>query len=236
MSFIPKEYEDGTVEPVAGTGGLTVVTAGAGVGTETGRGSVENLKHGGSVRATVSDTDLTGLSVDATVGSETASSGQIVPVAGAETETDASSVSVTAEISATDLEDESVTATQTFDSMTGTVFDGKRTMKAGDTYPPITGTLTTNGGPVDLTEAESVSMWMRSTTLAINTDPCDIEDAVNGVVSYTPAPSETAVAGTYKLEWEVDWGVDGEARPLIQTFPNDSYETLEILEALDYGV
>lgn len=121
---VEAQVEDGTVEPVAGTGGLTVVTAGAGVGTETGRGSVENLKHGGSVRATVSDTDLTGLSVDATVGSETASSGQIVPVAGAETETDASSVSVTAEISATDLEDESVTATQTFDSMTGTVFDG----------------------------------------------------------------------------------------------------------------
>lgn len=108
-----------------------------------------------------------------------------------------------------------------------------RTIKAGDTYPPIVGTLRSGGGPVDLTAAVEVRMWMKSSTLAINTDPCEITDAANGVVSYTPSPTETAVAGTYQLEWQVDWGDDEDDRPQIQTFPNSGYDTLTIVAALD---
>lgn len=109
-----------------------------------------------------------------------------------------------------------------------------RTMKAGDTYPPITGTLRTNAGPVDLTSAVEVRMWMKSTsTEPFETDPCEIVDAVNGVVSYTPSPVETEIPGVYRLEWQVDWGDDGDGRPQIQTFPNSGYDTLTIIEALD---
>jgi hypothetical protein len=108
-----------------------------------------------------------------------------------------------------------------------------RTIKAGDTYPPIVGTLTTGGGPIDLTAAVEVRMWMKSETLAINTDPCDIDDAENGVVSYLPSPTETAEPGTYQLEWQIDWGDDLEERPRIQTVPNDGYEELVIIAALD---
>lgn len=108
-----------------------------------------------------------------------------------------------------------------------------RTIKAGDTWPPITGTLRTSAGPVDLTAAVEVRMWMRSDTLAINTDECEITDALAGVVSYTPSPTETAISGTYRLEWQVDWGDDETDRPRIQTFPNGGYDTLTIIEALD---
>lgn len=109
-----------------------------------------------------------------------------------------------------------------------------RTIKAGDTFPPITGTLRTNAGPVDLTAAVAVRMWMKSASgTPIDTEPCEIVDAENGVVSYTPSPAETSIAGVYRLEWEVDWGDDVNERPQIQTFPNDGYDELRIIEALD---
>jgi hypothetical protein len=103
-------------------------------------------------------------------------------------------------------------------------------IKQNDTWPPMVATLTqADGQPIDLTGAGTISMWMKSDSLTISTDPCDVVgDPSDGVVSYTFTSADTATAGTYRVEWDIDFG-SGKR----QTAPNDGYKTVEVVESLD---
>lgn len=101
------------------------------------------------------------------------------------------------------------------------------TIKRGDTWPPLRATLEDADGPVDLTAATAVVLKLKSDTLAVRSAPATVEDAVAGAIFYVWESVTTAVAGSYQGEFEVTWG-DGQ----VETFPNDAYFTVEIMEDL----
>lgn len=101
-------------------------------------------------------------------------------------------------------------------------------IKKGDRRPRYRVGLTANGGPVDLTGATAVRFMMKlgvSGTLKIDA-PAIIVDAETGVVEYHWAVDDTDTAGTFNIEFEVDWS--GEK----QTFPSTGYFTATINEDL----
>lgn len=101
------------------------------------------------------------------------------------------------------------------------------TTKAHDTWPPMPGALTDLNGPIDLTAATVVRLKLKSATLAVTTGPVDITDPANGKVSYTWQPGDTATAGDYQAEWEIQWAAGG-----TETVPNDTYFAVSIVEDL----
>lgn len=109
-----------------------------------------------------------------------------------------------------------------------------RTLKAGDTDPPFTSTLTDgNGQPVNLTGAETVTLFMvpKDGGIGSVSDPCTIVNPAGGIVEYRPTKQQTSVPGTYRLEWRVDWGPQA-GKDRYRTFPSDGYEEVEIMESL----
>jgi hypothetical protein len=101
------------------------------------------------------------------------------------------------------------------------------TIKRYDTAPPLTASLAVNGQPLDLTNATSVKLIMKSAG-ALVTGTCTIVDAVDGGIKYVWAGGDTAVSGTYQVEFQVTWN-DGTK----QTLPNDSYDTVTVMDDLD---
>ena len=109
-------------------------------------------------------------------------------------------------------------------------------IKRGDFGPaqPLVGTLSDQNGPINLTDALSVQLFMRSETLLIKTGPAEITDAANGKIKYVfegvegADPIDTAEAGTYRLEAKITWD-DGS----VQKVPNEGYLELEITEDLE---
>lgn len=111
----------------------------------------------------------------------------------------------------------------------------KRIMKAGNTDPPITTTLKEDDGqPVDLTSVITVTLHMKPKGggIGVISDPCTVTNAIGGVVSYRPTPTETGNPGDYQLEWKTDWGKDA-GKDRYRTFPSDDYEELTILPNLE---
>lgn len=104
-----------------------------------------------------------------------------------------------------------------------------RIMKQGDTWMPMVMNLSREGiGAVNLTSAVAVTLRMRSDDGIYISGPMSIENAVEGTVSYAWDEEDTQVIGDYKLEVEVDWGLGR-----IETFPNDSYKEVILIEELD---
>lgn len=100
------------------------------------------------------------------------------------------------------------------------------TMKSGDTWPPLATTLTkADGQPIDLTTADNVKINMRTPTNDIRQGTCTVTNGTLGVVSYTFVPGDTATAGIYKLEWEINFPSG------TQTAPNDGYKELLVIES-----
>lgn len=111
-----------------------------------------------------------------------------------------------------------------------------RVMKQGDTWPLFEGRLWANTAQtiaVDLTEAEEVRLWLRSTDHAIATDPCIIVDAAEGRIAYHFSEEETQYPGDYKVEFEVRWEPGLDEKPRVQTFPNDGYLSFVLMPELD---
>lgn len=104
------------------------------------------------------------------------------------------------------------------------------TMKQDDTRPVLQRFLlqTVDGAtsPIALTVASAVRFTMRhqTATTLIATGMASIVAAASGQVSYTWASGQTATAGTYDAEWEIQWADGG-----YETVPNDTYMTVQIV-------
>lgn len=106
------------------------------------------------------------------------------------------------------------------------------TLKQDDTYPALTAVLSDQVGAVDLSTADSVKLIMKhesGTPVVIGT--CAVASPQTGgnvgKVTYDWTASDTATAGSYDLEFQVTWNVGD-----VETFPNDSYKSLEIVADL----
>jgi hypothetical protein len=104
------------------------------------------------------------------------------------------------------------------------------TIKQHDTRPIIQVNLAVGGSLVNLTTATSVSFIMAPALGGAATidAAATIDDAATGLVSYTWAAGDTDTVGSFDAEWEVLWS-DGSK----QTFPTDSYLSIEIVADLD---
>ena len=100
-------------------------------------------------------------------------------------------------------------------------------MKRGDTAPPLTLTLSSSSGAVDLDEADTVRVLIyRDATRALVVDAAPTITGAD-TVRYDWQAGDTAAAGSYRIEVEVTW-LSG----AVQTFPSDSWGRLEIVEDL----
>jgi hypothetical protein len=86
---------------------------------------------------------------------------------------------------------------------------------------------------VDLTNATAVHIYLFTTkteqgsSRRVKTGPVERVDPAAGTVEYEWEADDLAKAGTYQMEIEVVWD---DADP--QTFPNDGYYTILVLEDL----
>lgn len=86
---------------------------------------------------------------------------------------------------------------------------------------------------IDLSSATSVYFVMRSASASDTATPkvkatCAIVTANQGIVSYHWGATDTDTVGDFNVEFEIHWS-DG----TIQTVPNDSYNTITVVEDLD---
>jgi|SRR5581483_2449216 len=106
-----------------------------------------------------------------------------------------------------------------------------RTMKNGDTWPPLRGEAADETGqPVDLSSADSLDVECVGNTHTITGTAIALWPAVpdadgehfwNWEMDF--APGDTDVSDEYKVRLIVTW-----APGQVQTFPNDGHETLTI--------
>jgi hypothetical protein len=102
------------------------------------------------------------------------------------------------------------------------------TLKTGDTFPPLVTTLEENGGPLDLTGADTVTMRMASGQTSLTDLECDVVgDPTNGIVEYVWQAGDTDVPGTYKVDFLIDFGTGQ-----LQSAPNDSEKEIVIRPAV----
>jgi len=109
------------------------------------------------------------------------------------------------------------------------------TIKRGDTSPALRQRLvpsqeTQNHG---ITGYNAVKFFMRDASTyelivsATDDDNITIIDAEDGAVEYQWQPGDTSKSGIYEAEWEVTYFDNS-----VETFPNDGYVEIEILEDL----
>lgn len=100
-------------------------------------------------------------------------------------------------------------------------------IKQNDTSPTMLATLQdADGNGVNVTGG-TVRFHMRpigSTTVTVD-QPAVIVTAIEGIVRYDWQAADTATVGAYQAEFEVTY-----AGASIETFPNDGYIRVEILD------
>lgn len=95
--------------------------------------------------------------------------------------------------------------------------------KRGDTAPAVTATLSDSAGPLVLT-GHTVRFIMSpaaSGSAPVINALASITNPTGGGVSYTLQPTDLAVIGTYRVEWE-----DTDAGGLVRRVPTDDFDTL----------
>lgn len=99
-------------------------------------------------------------------------------------------------------------------------------IKRNDTVPTLQLVCERPAGtPKDLTGASARFHLKNSAGTVIVDQPAAITDAVNGVVEYAWAPTDTATAGYFQFEVEVTYS-GGE----IETFPQEGNLVLKVYE------
>ncbi len=107
-------------------------------------------------------------------------------------------------------------------------------LKRHDTYPPLKATLEEeNGLPINLTGVVKVKFIAKATGAEITgscTGPAGGAFDKTGVVEYPWAVGDTKVAGSYKVEFEIERSTS----PLhVESVPNNGYKELLIEEDLE---
>lgn len=108
------------------------------------------------------------------------------------------------------------------------------TMKQHDTRPVLLRYLiqTVNGAtsPFDLTGVGSIGFIMRHTTapLVLVTGLASVVTVSSAYIAYKWAVNDTATTGIYNGEYQVTYTDAG-----VETVPNDSYFSIEIVDDLD---
>jgi predicted dehydrogenase len=100
-------------------------------------------------------------------------------------------------------------------------------IKQNDTSPKVLATLqNASGSAIDLTGA-SVRFHMRTLdgSSTVVDAAATIVTAASGIVRYSWTAPNTATSGSYQAEFEVTY-----ADASIETFPNDTYISVEILD------
>jgi len=108
-------------------------------------------------------------------------------------------------------------------------------IKQGARRPVLTATLTEAGEPLDLTGAVSVAFRGRlqdgTTTF---TGSCTVTNATTGEVTYAWGANDTAVPGTYIVEFVVTWVAAVVGPPAVaaitQIVPSYRQRTLDVLD------
>jgi hypothetical protein len=107
-------------------------------------------------------------------------------------------------------------------------------LKTGDTSPAIKYQLQDDdGNSVGISNFNEIRFRMRGATeptLAVDDDTAGavaVTNATEGEVKYEWQSDDTDEWGEYYAEWEVEYS-DG----TVETFPNDGYIQIEILETL----
>lgn len=103
-------------------------------------------------------------------------------------------------------------------------------IKAHDLLPVLRVNLTRGGFNVDVTAATSIKFIMtdKSTFTVVVNHLVVVEDAPNGLVRYDWLTGDTVTPGDYLGEFQAIW-----PGPKPETFPTDSYMTIEIFRDLD---
>lgn len=104
-------------------------------------------------------------------------------------------------------------------------------IKRGDTFTPFKATLekynkaASKWEPVDLTEASTVTLYLRSTNYpgTVVTGACTFTKGPGGSVEYAWVEGDTALADLYEGECKITW-----ASGKIQTVPNKGYLSYRI--------
>jgi hypothetical protein len=98
-----------------------------------------------------------------------------------------------------------------------------RTFKQHDLWPPLVTVLEDDDGPIDLTNAASVKVLMKSGATRVSGRCTIAGDPTTGIVTYQWVSPDTDVAGTYDVEFEITWP---SSRP--ETVPNSGYKSVVI--------
>ena len=101
-------------------------------------------------------------------------------------------------------------------------------IKKGDTNHVLTTKLCRDGSVIDLTGA-TVKFYMSlhgESVLTVDAD-CNVSDAENGEVEYTWIAADVDTAGLFEGEFVVTF-----SSGKIETFPNDQFLFIEIVEDL----
>jgi hypothetical protein len=96
--------------------------------------------------------------------------------------------------------------------------------KTGDTWPPLTGTVSDDNGPVNIFVAQSVRIIMKTGTTSVTGPVTVVDDGtlpLRGKWSYKPALNDFSVVGDPQVEIEVTWNATS-TPPEIETYPNDA--------------
>jgi len=106
--------------------------------------------------------------------------------------------------------------------------DADYELKRGDTSPPLQTTLTVNGSPQNLSNADTVTVTMKPLGggEAVS-GTAQVVSASDGVVAYHWNDGDTDSVGLYFAEWVVTYGNGRE-----QSFPNDEFDLLYIKDDL----
>jgi hypothetical protein len=105
--------------------------------------------------------------------------------------------------------------------------------KTGDTWPPITGTVSDANGVVDISSAASLRFIAKSGAFVIAGAAENLDDgqpANAGKWKYTWGANDLANAGEYECEIEITWSAG-----VIETFPSkdSNNPTFAVTDDLD---
>lgn len=107
-----------------------------------------------------------------------------------------------------------------------------KVLKQHDTYPYLRGRAEDADGVIELKEADSIKVILKSGATVIEGEVEVLEEDPEGMTwQYKWAAGDTAIKGEYKVELEITWD-EASSPPQIDTIPNSGYATVLIEEDL----